>query len=187
MILGIPLQCLMKTKTEELTQLLRHISHLQEAVEKQSHEVVCVSSFMQTEQTQLKLLEDSMLALREHIESFNMRLKALGAGVRNLLGDSMLAAALVVHAGTLSWADKTAAVERWQSVLAEEDIPHTSGFSLCRFMESTHRQHKLLPRSVLLDDSMQTNLYALALVCIARLLYAYSLQVLLGARPPVIV
>jgi hypothetical protein len=182
MILGICLQSLVKTNTEELARLSRHISHLQEAVDKQSHEVVCASSSMQTEHKQLKLLEDNMLALREHIVSFNTRLQALGGGVRNLLGDSMLAAALVVHAGTLSWPDKTASVKRWQAVLAEEDIPYASDFSLCGFMESTHRQHKLLPRSVLLDDSMQTNLYAVALVCIAHVLCGYAFANVAGCQ-----
>jgi hypothetical protein len=158
------MQSLLKEKTEELSQFLRLVSNLQEAIEKQSHEVVCANTFMHSEHVRLKLLEDNMLALREHIESFNLRLQALGTGVRNLLGDSMLAAALVVYGGTMSWADKTAAVEQWKLVLADEGISHTKDFSLCRFMELTHRQHKLLPRSVLLDDSMQTNLYATALV-----------------------
>jgi hypothetical protein len=137
---------------------------MHEDVGQKTHEVVCTNTSMRSEQIQLKLLEDTMIVLKGHISIFNQQLLVLGQGVRSLLGDSLLAAAMVVYTGTLAWREKLELVEMWMAILAEGDVAHSTNFSLCKYMESTERQHVLLPRQVLLDESMQTSLYLAALV-----------------------
>lgn len=151
-------------KADSLASLNGHISELQEALQQASHDVARADASLRGEQAQVQLLDEAAQALRGQVGAINARLQALGAGVRNLLGDCVLAAAAVTYGGALPWHEQRRLLRRCGGVLAAVGLAHTEGFSLCGFMEATKRQHVLLPRNVLLDESMQASLYAVALV-----------------------
>ena len=137
---------------------------LEEKLQHASHEVVRASSTIEAQEQQLQLLEQTTLTLKPHIENFSSRLRTVEMALRNLLGDTILAAGLVVYTGVLLQDDRARLLKTWQSILAEVGIDHSADFTLCRFMEATARQFSLLPRSVILDEGMKTSLYLAALV-----------------------
>ena len=154
----------MQDKADSLAYLNGHVSELQEALQQASHDVARADASLRGEQAQVQLLDEAAQALRGVVATATAQMRALEAGVRNLLGDCMLAAAAVTYGGALAWHEHSRLLRRCAGALAAAGIAHTAGFSLCGFMEATKRQHALLPRNVLLDESLQASLYTVALV-----------------------
>lgn len=105
---------------------------------------------------------------------FNERLTQLSTALETLTGDSILTAATVTYACMLPWSEKQAILETWKAVLTECSIPFDPAYTLCNFMRTTNRHDKLLPKQVLMDDTMEHSLYCYALVRSPSLSHAHA-------------
>lgn len=157
------MQGLIHEKALEVSHLNGNILALEEELQHASHQVVRGKSTVIQEKERLAVVEETILTLKQHVDFFSQRLQALDAGVRHLLGDSLLAAGMAVYAGTLPWDVKCRLVQAWEAVLCEVGIAHTPEFSLRTFMEATSHQFTHLPRNVILDEGTETCLYLAAL------------------------
>lgn len=129
-----------------------------------THGNVLIDTSMSARKAQIKLLEDIITALAPRVKGLRSRVTSLQQRLNNLLGDSVLAAALVVFGGMLSWPNKLSAVKRWIASMCEHKLAHTPGYSLCDTMDFLEQQHVALPRSVILSESLRHAMYSVPLV-----------------------
>jgi hypothetical protein len=157
-------QAVVEEHSAEIRRVEVSVQNLREELAASSHENVLADTSVKGRRRLVRTLEDTMKELKRQVPYLKGSLVDLDTGLTNLLGDSVLAAALIVYAGALSWEEKCRALEEWKGVLGKEGLQHSRGFTMSGFMEVTERHLKVLPRGVILDESMQTMLYSLAFV-----------------------
>jgi hypothetical protein len=129
-----------------------------------THDNILIDTSMSARRAQLKILEDIITALAPRVKDLRSQVTSLQQRLSTLLGDSILAAALVAFGGMLSWPQKLAAVKRWTASMCKHKLPHTPEFSLVEMMDFLDQRHVALPRSVILSESLRHNLYSVSLV-----------------------
>ena len=131
-----------------------------------THDNILIDTSMSARKAQIKILEDIITALAPRVKGLRARVATLQQRLNTLLGDSILAAALAVFGGMLSWPVKLSAVKRWTASMSEHNMAHTLGYTLCDAMDVLEQRHVALPRSVILSESLRHAMYSVSLVCL---------------------
>ena len=157
-------QALLEENTSEVHALESTMMTLKQQLAAVTHDNILIDTSMSARRAQIKILEEITTALTPRIKTLKARVASLQQRLSNLLGDSILAAALVVFGGMQGWPGKLAAIKRWTACMRRHKVPHTADFSLCETMEFLEQRHVALPRSVILSESLRHAMYSMALV-----------------------
>jgi hypothetical protein len=158
------MQVLLEETATELHALEATMATLKQELATVTHDNVLIDTSISARRSQIKTLEEIALALVPRIRGLKDRASGLHRGLQRLLGNSILAAALVVYAGMLPWADKQVAVSKWSDCLKAHDLLHTPNYSLCEAMDFLDQQHIALPRSVIVAESLRHAMFTVLLV-----------------------
>lgn len=157
-------QALLEENAAEIHSLESTMATLKQQLAAVTHDNILIDTSMSARRAQTKILEDITTALAPRVKGLRSRVSSLQQRLNNLLGDSILTAAMLVFGGMLSWPNKLVAVQRWIACMGEHKLAHTPGYSLCETMEFLEQQHVALPRSVILSDSLRHAMYSVSLV-----------------------
>ena len=111
------------------------------------------------QQQHTALLDELRADLQPAVEHLTHQQATLHSSLNNLLGDSLLAAALTVYGGALEPEMQRELMSKCTAVVRDAHIAHSKAFSICSFMAAAGRTGALLPRGVQLDNSLESSLY----------------------------
>jgi hypothetical protein len=125
---------------------------------------VCADNSARVEGSKVSVLDELIEAIAGHTTRLNTFRELLATSLRSLLGDAILAAAIITYAGDLGSDQKVEMLEKWQIILKSHTVCSKEDFSLASFVQTCKQMHAVQPKGVMgLDAAMQTSLYACSL------------------------